>query len=209
MEPFSIELLVLFMILIALICILIVLTLFNQSINYWIQRHKKVRKESKSMQQLSYFINNFASSLVKMSYDKIGAIIIIENKDNLDRYINSGKKVIVDLFPEFVVNIFYNHKSPLHDGAMIIRDLRIVSLSSYLPTTNKILPVNYGARHRAGFGICEHFDCYSFIVSETTGDITYAHLGEIHKLSNSIDELIHQIIAVLSLDSIYAKILNH
>lgn len=206
--PFSVELFVLFFILIVLITVLIILTIFNVPIANWIQRRKKVKKEPKNIQQLNYFINNLASSLAKMSYDRTGAIIVLENKDNMDQYINSGKKVSVDLFPEFVTNIFYNHKSPLHDGAMIIRNLKIVSLSSYLPTTSKVLPVKYGARHRAGFGVCEHFDCYSFVVSETTGDITYAHLNELHKLSSSVDELIRQIVTILSHDSIYAKILR-
>lgn len=208
MQDVSIELLALFFVLIVLIVFQIIVLVFNTQIKNFFEKHKHIKRPKKTIKEINYFINNLASSLARISYNKVGALIIIENKDNMNKYINSGKKVSVNMFPEFIFNIFYNHKSPLHDGAMIIRNLKIVSLSSYLPMTTKILPVNYGARHRAGFGICEHFDCYSFIVSETTGEITCAHLDQIKKLSNSPEELVNQIVKILSQDSIYSKILS-
>ena len=114
-----------------------------------------------------------------------------------------GKKVDVKFFPEFVTSVFYNHKSPLHDGAMIIRNLKIISLSSYLHMTSRIVDVQYGARHRAAFGICEYYDCFAFVVSETNGNITFSHRDEIRRLSQDPEELAGQITQIFSSLSIY------
>jgi len=148
------------------------------------------------------FVNNLASVLAKMSADKIGALIVIENKDSLTPYINIGNKVDATFFPEFVTSIFYNKKSPLHDGAIIVRNLRIASLSSYLPMTKKLVKVEYGARHRAAFGICEKFDCFAFVVSETNGNITAVHMDEVKKLSNNPEKLVGEIVRLFSINGI-------
>ena len=179
--------------------------LFKDSIvNSWRRRmHKRKNKDVNI--DLSYFINNLASSLAKLSFDKTGALVVLENENNIQKYIEAGKKVDVDFFPEFVTNVFYNHKSPLHDGAMIIRDLKVVSLSSYLPMTKKPLPVYYGARHRAAIGVCEYYDCFAFAVSETTGAITYVHNDIIKQISSSPEELVEFITKELWTKSIYKK----
>lgn len=157
------------------------------------KNHSKNEKCKKTIEQIDIFINNVATSLAKLSYDKIGGIIIIENKDNLDKYINLGTKVKSDFIPEFITSVFYNHKSPLHDGAIIVRDLKICSLSSYLPLTRRVVSVEYGSRHRAAFGICEYFDCLSFVVSETSGNITFVCKNITRKLSSSPIQLITEL----------------
>jgi diadenylate cyclase len=151
------------------------------------------------------FINNFASVLIKMSADKVGALIVIENKDSLLPYINIGNRVDAAFFPEFITSIFYNKKSALHDGAVIIRNWRIASLSSYLPMTKKVVNVEYGARHRAAFGICEKFDCFAFVVSETTGNITAVHLDEFKQLSQSPEKLVGEIARIFATSGIFAS----
>ena len=176
----------------------------DRIVNSWRRRmHKRKNKDVNI--DLSYFINNLASSLAKLSFDKTGALVVLENENNIQKYIEAGKKVDVDFFPEFVTNVFYNHKSPLHDGAMIIRDLKVVSLSSYLPMTKKPLPVYYGARHRAAIGVCEYYDCFAFAVSETTGAITYVHNDIIKQISSSPEELVEFITKELWTKSIYKK----
>lgn len=144
--------------------------------------------------KLVAFVNKLASALIKMSLDKVGALIVVEKKENLNQYINIGNRIESDFLPELVYTIFYNKKSPLHDGAIIIRDWKIVSVSSYLPTSKKIINVQYGARHRAAFGITEKFDCYAFVVSETNGNITGVHLDETKHLSNIPEKLTTQLI---------------
>ena len=176
----------------------------DRIVNSWRRRRHK-RKNKDVNIDLSYFINNLASYLAKLSFDKTGALVVLENENNIQKYIEAGKKVDVDFFPEFVTNVFYNHKSPLHDGAMIIRDLKVVSLSSYLPMTKKPLPVYYGARHRAAIGVCEYYDCFAFAVSETTGAITYVHNDIIKQISSSPEELVEFITKELWTKSIYKK----
>ncbi|WEK82972.1 MAG: diadenylate cyclase [Mycoplasma sp.] len=172
---------------------LIFVLIFNKRIQAFIEKTRKIKTRKLSKEDIDDFINKFASALAKLSYDKTGAIIIIENRDNMDRYIESGKRVYIDFFIEFVTSVFTNHKSPLHDGAMILRNFKIVSLSSYLPMTKKVVPVKYGARHRAAFGICEYYDCLAFVVSETNGDITYSHNDELYQLSKQPEELVNQL----------------
>jgi diadenylate cyclase len=80
------------------------------------------RKRDEDLKFIMNFINDLASVLIKMSADKIGSLIVIENKDSLTPYINIGNKIDSPFFPEFITSIFYNKKSPLHDGAIIVRD---------------------------------------------------------------------------------------
>ena len=181
----------------------ILFIIFQKQIQELIDKRKKVNKQSKNVTEIMHFINDLASTLAKMSYDKIGALLVVENKDNLKKYIDLGKKVDVKFFPELVTSVFYNHKSPLHDGAMIIRNLKIISLSSYLHMTSRIVDVQYGARHRAAFGICEYYDCFAFVVSETNGNITFSHRDEIRRLSQDPEELAGQITQIFSSLSIY------
>lgn len=156
------------------------------------------KKDKDEYNKMMTFIGKLVCSLIKMSNDKVGALIVIEKNDSLNQYINIGNKIESDFFPELVYTIFYNKKSPLHDGAIIVRNWKIVSVSSYLPTSKKIINVQYGARHRAAFGIAEKFDCFAFVVSETNGNITGVHLDEIKKLSDIPEKLTSQIIKMFS-----------
>jgi len=143
------------------------------------------------------FISAFATTLSKLSNDKVGALIVLENQDNLEKYVQIGNKVDSPYLSEFVYSIFYNHSSALHDGAMIIRNLRIASISSYLPVTKRLLSVKYGARHRAAFGIAERTDAIAFVVSETTGAITCMCGDKMEVLSSESITLANQIVDIL------------
>ena len=188
--------------LLGLVLLIQIVFLFRNSLISYIRNknHLKNKKCKKVIEQVDIFINNVVTSLAKLSYDKIGGIIIIENRDNLDKYINLGIKVKSNFFPEFITSIFYNHKSPLHDGAMIVRDL-----SSYLPLTRRIISVEYGSRHRAAFGICEYFDCLSFVVSETSGNITFAYKNIVRRLSSNPIQLMTELTEIFRKYWLYNK----
>ena len=188
-NPFMIFTIVIISLLVIIILIQIFAFIFRNKVLIRSNKQSNFSGHKEPIEQIDIFTNNIAISLAKLSYDKIGGIIIIENKNNLNKYINLGTKIDADFSPEFVVNVFYNHKSPLHDGAMIIRNFKICSLSCYLPLTKKILSVEYGARHRAAFGICEQFDCLSFVVSETSGNITFSYKNIQKRLSNNVIKL--------------------
>ena len=103
------ELVLIIVLLIVVVAIQIITVVFQQKIQEFFDKVRKNKKQKKTVQQVQYFISNLASSLARLSYDSVGAIIIIENRESLYKYINSGKKVDIDFFPEFVFNIFYNH----------------------------------------------------------------------------------------------------
>ena len=202
------ELALIIILLIFITAVQLITLFFYQKFIRFFSSWKIIKKQKKTIQQVQYFISNFASSLARLSYYKVGAIIVIENRENLYKYINTGKKVDIDFFPEFVFNIFYNHKSPLHDGAMIIRNLKICSLSSYLPVTNRIVSVEYGARHRAALGICQYYDCLSFVVSETTGKITFTFKNNATTLSDNPSKLTEELSNIFTQSGIMKNLVS-
>jgi DNA integrity scanning protein DisA with diadenylate cyclase activity len=90
--------------------------------NFFYRLRFTKKRQRDDIRFLLDFFNNLASTLVKLSADRVGALIVIENKDSLTPYINIGNKIDAAFFPEFVTTVFYNHKSALHDGAIIIRN---------------------------------------------------------------------------------------
>ena len=127
-------------------------------------------------------INNICKSVAYFAATKTGALIVLERSIKLGDIISSGKSVPLDsdTTPELIMNIFFN-KAPLHDGAMIIRQNRIVAAGCVLPLTESILDKDLGTRHRAGVGITEVSDALAIIVSEETGIISLAAEGKLNR----------------------------
>jgi diadenylate cyclase len=114
-----------------------------------------------------------------MSKVKTGALIVIEQKQSLSDYERTGIAIDGLVTSQLLVNIF-EHNTPLHDGAVIIRKNRVTSATCYLPLTdNSEMSKEMGTRHRAGVGISEVTDSITIIVSEQTGKISLAYDGKI------------------------------
>ncbi len=110
---------------------------------------------------------------------KTGALMVIEQDIMLEEYIRTGIDVDGYVTSQLLINIF-EHNTPLHDGAVIIRGDRILSATCYLPLSDNInLSKELGTRHRAGVGISEVSDCITIIVSEETGAVSVAVGGEL------------------------------
>ena len=117
-------------------------------------------------------INSFDKAIQYMSKRKIGALITIERNTGLDEYIETGIPLEADITGELLINIFIPN-TPLHDGAVIIREDKIAVSCAYLPLSDSILiPKEYGTRHRAAVGVSEVSDAITIIVSEETGDVS-------------------------------------
>ncbi|MDR1199217.1 MAG: diadenylate cyclase CdaA [Prevotellaceae bacterium] len=115
----------------------------------------------------------------KMSDSKIGALIVFAQKSPLDDYVRTGDIIAAYVNSRLIESIFFKN-NPLHDGAIIIRNERIVAARCVLPSTNKTdIPAHYGMRHRAAIGMSEETDAVVIVVSEETGAISYAENGEI------------------------------
>jgi len=119
-------------------------------------------------------INSVAAASEAMAKSETGALIVFEREIGLNDYVPSGTKVDAQMSSELLQNIFY-HNSPLHDGAVIVRNGRILAAACMLPlSTNVNLSRELGMRHRAGVGISERSDAVAVIVSEQTGTISVA-----------------------------------
>jgi diadenylate cyclase len=116
-----------------------------------------------------------------MSFRRIGALIVIENRRHLNEYINAGEIIDSKVSLRLILSIF-NTKSVLHDGAIIIRNGRIIAAKVVLPLSKSIEnSKKFGTRHLAGIGISEVSDALAIIVSEQTGRISIATDGIIQQ----------------------------
>ena len=114
---------------------------------------------------------------MEMSKVRTGALIVIEQDVQLSEYERTGIFLDSLVSSQLLINIF-EHNTPLHDGAVFIRNNRIVAATCYLPLSdNMLLSKELGTRHRAGVGISEVSDSITLIVSEETGMISVAHDG--------------------------------
>jgi diadenylate cyclase len=122
-------------------------------------------------------IQEIVHSTLVMAKAKTGALIVIAQKDSLEDFERTGIEVDAVVSSQLLINIF-EHNTPLHDGAVIIRGNRIVSATCYLPLSDsRILSKDLGTRHRAGVGISEVTDSLTIIVSEESGTISVAYEG--------------------------------
>jgi diadenylate cyclase len=122
-------------------------------------------------------INNVVIACESMSNTKTGALIVFERRTVLEDYARHGTVIDANVSPELIKNVFF-HNSPLHDGAMIIRDGKIFAAGCMLPmSSNANISKELGMRHRAGICMSELTDAVVVIVSEETGDISVAING--------------------------------
>lgn len=126
-------------------------------------------------------VNEIVKASSEMSKVKTGALIVIEQNIRLDEYERTGIMLDSIVTSQLLINIF-EHNTPLHDGAVIVRGNRITSATCYLPLSdNMMLSKELGTRHRAGVGISEVTDSLTIIVSEETGKISIAYKGELQR----------------------------
>ena len=133
-------------------------------------------------------VREIAEACEEMSALKEGALIVLTRKDNLDYIVQTGDRVDAQISKRLILNIFFKN-SPLHDGAMIIGSDRIIAARCTLPISdNPNIPPKYGMRHKAALGITEVSDASAIVVSEETGEISFAEAGRMRTMG-SITEL--------------------
>ncbi|WAW14696.1 diadenylate cyclase CdaA [Peptostreptococcus equinus] len=130
-------------------------------------------------------IEDLVEEILESTYDlaskKIGALLVLEGKTKIKEIVETGIKIDGQVTKQLLGNIFIPN-TPLHDGAVIIRDTKIKSAACFLPLTQrKDLSSELGTRHRAGIGISEISDCLTLIVSEETGGVSIARSGKIYR----------------------------
>ncbi len=147
--------------------------------------------------RINFSLESFFSSVVKdnkkpdicvlqitsacrnMQKTNTGALIVIPKQSNLDMIMQSGEKINADTNTQLIESIFFKN-SPLHDGAIIIIDDKIIAARCVLPVTERTdIPKHMGLRHRAAIGVTESTDCLAIVVSEERGHISFAENGKV------------------------------
>lgn len=125
-------------------------------------------------------VDEIVKAAFAMGRDKTGALMVLERNESLVEYEKTGISLDANISSQLIINIF-EHNTPLHDGAVIFRNDRIVSATCYLPLSdNRNLSKALGTRHRAGVGISEVSDSLTIIVSEENGKVSVAYGGELY-----------------------------
>lgn len=130
----------------------------------------------------SEWIDKLAEAVMEMARKKLGAIIVLEQDDRIDEWITGGEPIEAEPNTRIMLSIFQKG-SPLHDGAVIVREGKIVKAASYLPLTSKEeLPEQWGTRHRAAIGLTERCDAWVVVVSEERGEVSIARGGALQEV---------------------------
>lgn len=171
--------------------LLILLILFSPDIRHALESVGRSRvsffrifglNQSKSKDQRNKkAMSEICKACVDMASKKIGAIIVLERDTPVSDHINASTPIDAEVTKELIGSLFFPN-SPLHDGAVVIRDSRIVSAGGILPLTeNTDLSSELGTRHRASLGLSEQCDAVVVVVSEERGQISIAHKGFLNR----------------------------
>lgn len=149
-------------------------------------------QENDDTKQMRLTIAKTVEAVNAMSWDKIGALIVFERKDNVSSVIHTGTLIDAETSSELIKNIFYP-KSPLHDGAVIMSMGRIKAAGCILPlSSNNNISKELGTRHRAALGMSESFDSVVIVVSEENSSISLAVGGVLkrHLAPETLEKLL-------------------
>ncbi|MEO0293805.1 MAG: diadenylate cyclase CdaA [candidate division WOR-3 bacterium] len=179
--------------------IIILIIIFQPEIRKALIRLSKMSKLGTFiMENVKDVAEEVSKALIQLSDKRMGALIAIERKVPLDSYIRSGIKMEALVSSDLLVSIFSIY-SPLHDGAVIIREDQIVAARTILPLTDHPdLSPTLGTRHRAAIGLTEETDAICLVVSEETGAISMAVGGDYYgdldhkELKNTIYDMLER-----------------
>ena len=149
---------------------------------------KKLFRHARSAGMATRELEELTAACRKMSETKTGALIVLRHGSALGDIIDTGDEIDARINRRLIENIFFKN-TPLHDGAMILSEDRILAARCTLPITQRQdIPAHYGMRHRAALGIAEVSDASVIVVSEETGNISFVHENQIRTMG-SITEL--------------------
>lgn len=158
---------------------------------------------TRNVVQHDKMIDELAKAVDQLSRQRIGALIVLERQTGLQEYINTGISVEGTVSFQLLINIFIPN-TPLHDGALIIRDDKIAAAACYLPLSpNDEIAQELGTRHRAAIGLSEVSDALIIVVSEETGTVSMAQRGKLTRYLDGkmLSELLRNQLAGPSLSS--------
>lgn len=138
------------------------------------------RTDEENKRFSDHTLNELVRACYEMSETRTGALIVLEKDMPLEEYDQTGIPIDAVVSSQLLINVF-EHNTPLHDGAVLIRNDRVAAATCYLPLSDNMdLSKKLGTRHRAAVGISEVTDSLTLVVSEETGAVSYAMDGRIH-----------------------------
>jgi diadenylate cyclase len=166
------------MLLVANVAVIAVLIIFQPELRVALSKLSLKGKRVKETTEYDKFLDQLANSVYRLAERYTGALIVLENEDLLDEFANKAVKLNADFSSELLETIFAV-STPLHDGAVILRDCKIVAASVILPLAedSSQLTRSMGTRHRAGLGASHLTDALIIMVSEETGKVSIARDG--------------------------------
>ncbi|MBW2030203.1 MAG: diadenylate cyclase [Deltaproteobacteria bacterium] len=162
------------------VLIILLIILFQSEIRQVLERVNPLKAIGFKRQASSgQWIPGFAKGIFSLAGGKVGALVILERSERVDELITGGQALYAEPTPEVLLSIFQKD-SPLHDGAVLIRDGQISLVGCYLPlSSSERVPVEMGTRHRAALGLAEKCDAWVVAVSEERGKVSLARRSEL------------------------------
>lgn len=163
---------------IANVAVVAAIVIFQPELRLAISKLSVKGRKGRTISEFEKFLDSLANSIYRMSERRVGALILLENQDSLDEFANRSVILNAKFSSELLESIFVT-TTPLHDGAIIIRDNTIISAATILPLADDSsqLTRSMGTRHRAGLGLSQITDALVILVSEETGKVSIARDG--------------------------------
>ena len=166
------------LVLIGNVAAIAVIVIFQPELRVALSKLSLKSRRSREITEFDRFLDQLATSVYRMADKHIGALIAMENEDSLEEYAQKAVLVNGEFSPELLETIFSSN-TPLHDGAVILRDTTILSAAVILPLAEDStqLAKSMGTRHRAGLGLSHMTDSLVIVVSEESGKVSIAREG--------------------------------
>ncbi len=181
------------------VLIILLIILFQAEIRQVLERVDPLRKIGlRRHSKPAEWIEDFTQGIFSLAERKIGGLAIIERLDKVDEFITAGTTLEGDPTPELLLTVFQK-ESPLHDGAVLIREGKVVAAACYLPlSSDEELPKHWGTRHRAALGLSQRCDAMVVVVSEERGEVSLGRGGELATMENQerFSQVVHEAITL-------------
>lgn len=160
------------------VAVIAIIVIFQPELRVALSKLSLKSRRSREITEFDKFLDQLAGSVYRMSEKRVGALIVLENEDSLQEYAQKAVMLNAEFSPEMLETIF-SMNTPLHDGAVILRDKVILAAAVILPLIedSSQLAKSMGTRHRAGLGLSHMTDALVIVVSEETGKVSIAREG--------------------------------
>ncbi len=166
------------MVLFGNVLVIAIIVIFQPELRMALSKLSLKGKRRREITSFDKFLDQLANSVYRMSEKRVGALIVLENEDSLQEYVQKAISLNAEFSSELIETIFATN-TPLHDGAVILRDQTIVAASAILPLAEDSSQIarSMGTRHRAGLGMSYVSDALVIVVSEESGKVSVAREG--------------------------------